>query len=138
MSFQDIKPDLMISSLALRAQITSSELAKKINFKGKVHYMKELYQSSPEIYFNILSLQDDEYESIFLIGHNPELTEFANIILTENFYKFPTLGVLAVNLNIDSWEEISENTGEVDFFIQPKQFKYYMPKQIRTKLPKIQ
>jgi len=136
MSFQDIKPDLMISSLALRAQITASELAKKIHFEGKIHYMKELYQSSPEVYFNILSLQDDEYESIFLVGHNPELTEFANIILKENFHKFPTLGVLAVNLNIDSWEEIDENTGEVDFFIQPKQFKYYMPKQIRTRLPK--
>lgn len=98
--------------------------------------MKELYRSSPETYFNVLSLQDDIYNSIFLIGHNPELTEFANIILGENFSKFPTLGVLAIDLNIDSWEEIAQECGEVDFFIQPKQFKYYMPKQIRTRLPR--
>jgi len=121
----------------MRAQTTASELAKKINFGGKVHYMKELYQSSPEIYFNILSLQDNDYNAIFLIGHNPELTEFANIILEENFHKFPTLGVLAIDLDIENWENISENSGRVDFFIQPKQFKYYMPKQIRTKLPKL-
>jgi len=121
----------------MRAQTTASELAKKIRFDGKVHYMKELYQSSTEIYFNILSLQDNDYNNIFLIGHNPELTEFANIILEENFYKFPTLGVLAISLDIENWEEISENSGKIDFFIQPKQFKYYMPKQIRTRLPKL-
>jgi len=137
LSFQNIQPDLMISSLALRAQVTATELAKKIRYDGKITYMKELYQSSPEIYFNVLSLQDDTYESVFLIGHNPELTEFANIILGENFYKFPTLGVLAIRLKIDSWEDIDENIGEAEFFIQPKQFKYYMPKQIRTNLPKI-
>ena len=119
----------------MRAQTTASELAKKIGFEGKVYYMKELYQSSLEIYFNILSLQDNEYDSIFLIGHNTELTEFANAILEENFYKFPTLGVLALKIDIDSWEDIKENIAKIDFFIQPKQFKYYVPKQIRTTLP---
>ena len=98
--------------------------------------MEELYRSSPEIYLNILSLQDDEYDEIFLIGHNPELTEFSNIILKENFYKFPTLGVLSIDLDIEKWEELADNTGKVNFFIQPKQFKYYMPKQIRTTLPR--
>jgi phosphohistidine phosphatase len=85
---------------------------------------------------NILTLQDDSYETIFLVGHNPELTEFSNFLLEENFPKLPTLGVLAINLNIDSWNDITEKCGEIDFFIQPKQFKYYMPKQIRTRLPK--
>ena len=136
MSLQHLKPDLILSSLALRAQTTAVELAKKIDYDGKIHYMKELYNTRPEIIMNVLTLQDDSYDTIFLIGHNPELTEFANFLIEENFPKLPTLGVLAINLHIDSWDEIKEKSGEIDFFIQPKQFKYYMPKQIRTTLGK--
>lgn len=136
MSLQHLKPDLILSSLALRAQTTAVELAKRIDYDGKIHYMKELYNTRPEIIMNVLTLQDDSYDSIFLIGHNPELTEFANFLIEENFPKLPTLGVLAINLNIDSWDDIKEKSGEIDFFIQPKQFKYYMPKQIRTTLGK--
>ncbi len=132
MSIQQLKPDLIISSLALRAQTTADQLAKKIEYEGRIHYMEELYNSRPEILLNVLTLQDDNDETIFLIGHNPELTEFSNYLIKDNFSKLPTLGVLALNLNIDSWSDITENCGEIDFFIQPKQFKYYMPKQIRT------
>jgi phosphohistidine phosphatase len=134
MSLQQIKPDLIISSLALRAQITADQLGKKIDYAGRIHYMEELYNSRPETIMNVLTLQDDSYETIFAIGHNPELTEFANFLVQDNFSKLPTLGVLAIKLNIDSWSEIHEKCGEIDFFIQPKQFKYYMPKQIRTTL----
>lgn len=136
MTLQQLKPDLVLSSLALRAQITADQLAKKIGYDNRIHYMKELYNSHPDNLMNILTLQDDDYKTIFLIGHNPELTEFANFLITENFSKMPTLGVLAINLNIDSWSDITQKCGEIDFFIQPKQFKYYMPKQIRTTLAK--
>lgn len=136
MALQGLKPDLMLSSLAFRAQITATELAKKIDYEGRIHYMEELYNSHPDTLINVLTLQDDSYKSIFLIGHNPELTEFANFLIDDNFSKIPTLGVLAIKLDIDSWANISEKCGEVDFFIQPKQFKYYVPKQIRSILEK--
>ena len=134
LSLQQIKPDLILTSLALRAQITADELSKKIDYTGRIHYMEELYNSRPETIMNVLTLQDDDYDTIFVIGHNPELTEFANFLINDNFSKLPTLGVLAINLQIDSWQNITEKCGKIDFFIQPKQFKYYMPKQIRTTL----
>lgn len=134
MSLQQLKPDLMLSSLALRAQTTADQLGKKIGYDGRIHYMEELYNSRPETIMNILTLQDDSYETIFVVGHNPELTEFANFLVEDNFAKLPTLGVLAIDLHIETWTDIAEKCGEINFFIQPKQFKYYMPKQIRTTL----
>ena len=134
---QQLKPDLILSSLALRAQITAVELSEKIDYEGRIHYMEELYNSRPETIMNVLTLQDDDYDTIFVIGHNPELTEFANLLINENFSKLPTLGVLAINLDINSWQDVVEKCGKVDFFIQPKQFKYYMPKQIRTNLARV-
>jgi phosphohistidine phosphatase len=136
LALQAIKPDLILSSLALRAQITADTLAKKIEYEGRIHYMDELYNSRPEKLMNVLTLQDEQYKTIFLIGHNPELTEFANFLIDDNFAKFPTAGILAINLEIDSWSEISEKIGKVDFFLQPKQFQYYVPNQIRSSLGK--
>ena len=131
-SLRKLKPDLVLSSSALRAQLTADKLSKKIQYKGRIHYMEELYMTRPETLMNILSLQDNSDESIFLVGHNPELTELGNLLIREDFTKLPTLGVLAINLEIEQWEEIGENLGHIDFFIHPKQFKYYMPKQIRA------
>ena len=134
MALQKLKPDLILTSFSFRAQITADELAKNIGYTGRIQYMEELYNSRPKTLMNVLTLQDDGYDTIFLIGHNPELTEFANFLVEDNFAKFPTLGVLAVKLDIEAWGDIYEKCGEIDFFIQPKQFKYYVPKQIRTTL----
>jgi phosphohistidine phosphatase len=132
LALQKIKPDLILSSLALRSQMTADKLAKKMKYEGKIHYMNELYNSRPDTLMNVLTLQDDMHEAIFLVGHNPELTEFANFLIENNFYKLPTLGVLALELDINSWADIEEQCASIDFFIQPNQFKYFVPNQIRT------
>ena len=126
-----IVPDAILSSHALRAQITADKLAKKIDYAGTIHYMEDLYQSSYTKLLNTILLQDDTLQSIFLVGHNPELTELANYLVKDNIMKIPTLGILAITFKTASWEEITEQTGKVDFFIHPKQFKYYVPKQIQ-------
>jgi len=134
LALQKIKPDLILSSSALRTQNTVNSLLKENKGKIKVHYMSELYMVRPETIMDTLSLQDDKYNTIFLVGHNPELTEMINNLIDENFYKLPTMGVICIDLDIESWSDIKDTTGKVDFFISPKQFKYYVPKQIRTKL----
>ncbi len=132
MSLQKIKPDLILSSCALRTQITADTLAEKTEYSDRIIYMDELYLTRPEMVLNVLSTQEDCYKSIFFIGHNPALTELVNRFINDKFTKFPTLGIFALKLDIDSWNKIDEvHNAEVDFFIFPKQFKYYMPKQIR-------
>jgi len=131
MALRQIKPDLILSSLALRAQITADTFAKRLDYKGRIHYMEELYMVRPEKITNILSLQDNQHESIFLVGHNPELTEYANSLIDANLSKLPTLGIIGIKLDIDNWSEIDGERGEIELFVYPKQFRYYMPQQIR-------
>ena len=136
-SLHNIQPDRILSSCALRTQLTADMLAQKTNHTSNIHYLEELYLTRPEMYLSVLSLQEDTLETIFLIGHNPALTELAETFIEKEFSKFPTLGILSIQLDIGSWSEINETTvGKVDFFIFPKQFKYYMPAQIRTVLKK--
>lgn len=135
MALRKIKPDLILASCSLRTQLTADSLAEKTGYSERIHYLDELYLTRPEMALNVLSTQEDKYESVFFIGHNPALTELVNMFINDDFTKFPTLGIFALKLDIDSWKEIDEvRNAEIDFFIFPKQFKYYMPKQIRTTL----
>ncbi len=135
MALRKIKPDLMLSSCALRTQLTADALAEKTGYSDRILYMDELYLTRLEMVLNVLSTQEDKHESMFFIGHNPALTELVNMFINDDFTKFPTLGIFALKLDIDSWKEIVDvRNAEIDFFIFPKQFKYYIPKQIRTTL----
>ena len=135
LALRNINPDLILSSAALRAQLTADRLAEKMEVYPSIEYMNELYLTSPEMHLNVLSLQDDIYNSIMIVGHNPALSELANLVQDENFTKLPSLGILAINLDIEKWEDIIEHPhGKIDFFIFPKQFRYYMPGQIRAGL----
>jgi phosphohistidine phosphatase len=132
LALRGIKPDLILSSCALRAQETTDLLAEKIAFDGEKYYLKELYLTSVEVIQEIISVQDDSINSMFLVAHNPQLHELANNLMDEHISKFPSLGIIAINFDTDIWANVGKVKGEIDFFIFPKQFKYYMPKQIRT------
>jgi phosphohistidine phosphatase len=131
LSLKGVNPELILSSCALRAQETTDLLAEKISFEGKKHYLKELYLTAVEDITEIISVQDDEINMMFIVGHNPQLHELANSLINEHISKFPTLGIVAIDFDIESWSEIADKKGKIDFFIFPKQFKYYMPRQIR-------
>ncbi len=129
-----ILPDLVLASCSLRTQETADGLADKLAFEGTRQYLQELYLTSPETLKETLMLEENHYESILVVGHNPQVTELANMLTEEHISKVPTLGIVAINFDIDEWSELEEAEGEIDFFIFPKQFTYYMPKQIRAEL----
>lgn len=125
-------PDVILSSCSLRTQETADGLANKLLFEGPKYYLQELYLTHPKTLKETLIMQEKHLNTVFIVGHNPQITDFANMLTDEHISKIPTLGVVAINFDINEWSEIEETKGKIDFFISPKQFKYYMPKQIRT------
>jgi len=79
-------------------------------------------------------MQEQQYDNIFVVGHNPQITEIANQMTPEHISKIPAMGVVAIEFDIEEWSELATKEGRIDFFIHPKQFKYYMPGQIRDRL----
>ena len=125
-----------MSSCSLRTQETADGLGNKLEFKGPRQYLQELYLTRPEILKDTLIMQDNQYNNILVVGHNPQITDLVRMLTREHISKVPTLGVVAINFDIEQWSDISETKGEIDFFISPNQFKYYMPKAIRNILDK--
>jgi len=131
LSLKNISPDIILSSCALRAAQTSDLLAKKMLSSSPIHYLSEFYLTSSESMREIIMVQDESVQSMFIVGHNPQLTELANILTDEHIAKLPTLGVVAIEFDIQEWSELEDAKGKIDFFIYPKQFQYYMPRSMR-------
>jgi len=129
-----IEPNLVLSSCALRAQMSIDAIIDRLEYNGKVHYMNELYMEKPKTLMNVIALQDDQYDKMMVMGHNPELTELANLFLKEQIHKLPTLGFIEITFDMESWEDIVDTQGELGLFIYPNQFKYYIPRKIRENL----
>jgi len=132
LKLRGVCPDAMLSSCALRAQETADLLAKKLEFEAPVSYLRELYFTDTQTLKEMVSMQEGTIDTLFVIGHNPQITDMANLLIGEHISKIPTMGVAAINFEIEEWSEIKQIKGELDFFIYPKQFQHYIPNQIRS------
>ena len=136
LKLRGVLPDHILSSCAVRTQETADLLAKKLEYDGQTEYLQELYFTDTDTLKEILLMQDDTFDTVFVIGHNPQITDMANMLIDEHISKIPTMGVVAINFETDSWNELMHTEGKLDFFIYPKQFQYYVPNQIRAILHK--
>jgi len=122
---RNVVPDRMITSPANRALSTCLVFAKTLEFdKKSIKKETMLYHASPDILLEVLKslpeYKNDDSEVVFLFGHNPGITEFANNLLTVAIDNIPTCGVVAATLNIETWKEISFGCGQMDSFDYPK------------------
>ena len=78
LALRGVLPDLILSSSSLRTQETADGLAEKLVFEGPKYYLQELYLTKPETLKETVMMQENYFQSIFLVGHNPQLTDLVN------------------------------------------------------------
>ncbi|HRX28546.1 MAG TPA: histidine phosphatase family protein [Saprospiraceae bacterium] len=118
------KPQLIMTSTAKRAEATAQYFINAFaGLSFGVQEKSELYHSTEEEILNILSLVDDEINTVYLFAHNPGLTFFANEINT-NIYidNVATTGILDINYAGDSWLDISFDSLKLIDYYYPKMF----------------
>ncbi|MFY0650662.1 MAG: histidine phosphatase family protein [Cyclobacteriaceae bacterium] len=114
-------PDVFVSSHAERAFKTSIEFAKAFGLSEKdITQTSELYHASESAWKRVVSQINDAHDSAMLFGHNPGITYFVNQLSRSNIFNIPTCGVAGIALDIDSWQEISNVRGKLDFYYYPK------------------
>jgi len=118
-----IKPDLIISSTAVRALEYAKILAEELNYKKKnIVGEKELYIATDNEMLEILRRTDDSNDTVFMIGHNPGITDFANSLCNYYLDNLPTSGIFGVNFDSDKWKDTDFGKGKFASFDYPKKF----------------
>ena len=115
-----ITPDVIISSPANRAITTARLIARKFENKIKIIEESELYHASTFLLLKIINRLPDKFEKVFLVGHNPGLTDFAEYLSNEQFGNLPTTAVVGIRFEIDSWKIASGSTGTCFLYDYPK------------------
>lgn len=121
-----IKPDLILSSPAIRAHTTAQYFAQAMDIPmNKIDVRPKIYSSFTNDLLMMVQNLDDELKTVFIFGHNPEFTSFANLFSQEYIDNVPTCGIVGVQGNISSWEEFGPTYCQVVHFDYPKN---YFPK----------
>lgn len=116
-----IKPDVLITSAAKRAQTTARTIAGEIGYPlDRIIVEKELYLADVKYLFKFIRHLDDELDEVMLFGHNPGFTEVANYLTREKIENMPTCSIFCIDFDVDSWRDISGHSGICRFFDYPK------------------
>jgi phosphohistidine phosphatase len=114
-----VKPDIIISSPAVRAKTTAELIAKELEYSKEILFKAEMYEASSEQLHSILREMDDMNETVFLFGHNPELNMLAQMYVgfEENIV---TCGIVVIEFKCEKWTDISEENARFLYFDYPK------------------
>ncbi len=116
-----IKPDLILSSPAKRAKKTVKVLAETIGYPcDKISYEESLYDSSYTAYRYLLDSLDEKFNSVFIVAHNPTLTEVGERLSGAILTNIPTCSIVCIEFDVKSFKDIEEESGKIIFFDYPK------------------
>ena len=119
-----LSPDLMLSSPATRAHKTARKIAKAVGYDpDRIVIREEIYLQGVSGLLDVLGGLDDTNQRIYLVGHNPELTELANQLTGAEIEYIPTCGIVSVEFDVDSWRDCVGTKGRVSLFVRPAKDK---------------
>lgn len=114
-------PELMISSPAKRAKTTAFEIAGKLGIKKDDIVLDEnMYHATTSEILHVISGVDDSIGVLVIVGHNPGLTYLANTKTGAYIDNIPTTGIVGINFDVDSWQDVEDVQGIMAFFEYPK------------------
>jgi phosphohistidine phosphatase len=104
----DVKPDLILSSPAIRALATAELIAKKLDYKTKdIVVVERLYATTAKDLLDVIHQLGENPKRVMLFGHNPELTEVAHRLSSE-ITDMPTCAVAEFCFATKSWSTVGE------------------------------
>ncbi len=118
---QNIFPDLIVSSPALRALTTAKYFAKEWEIgEKKIQMDKNIYEAGLKTLLDVVNHFDNRYSTIAMFGHNPGFTDFANYLSDVNIYNMPTCSIVMLEFPFDEWSFVGSSTAKVLLFDYPK------------------
>ncbi len=114
-------PELIVSSPAKRAKTTAEIISEKTGYNpNNIVFNESVYEADADILMEVVNSTPDKVNTLLLVGHNPAITVFCNLISDKRIDNIPTCGLAAIQMNIKSWKSVAIDCGKLIFFEYPK------------------
>lgn len=112
-SKQHIHKAVLVSSPSTRTLKTSEMLLSKLgSHKVSLIFLEDGYLAEDKVWLTYLEGISEEFETCIIVGHNPGIMNLVKRLTGEDVPMPPGTGVV-INLLINEWREVYDNTGEV-------------------------
>lgn len=105
---QNLVPESIIASTALRAAETAEILLAQFENHSELVLDKSLYHSSPETIFSIARTFPISSDTVLLVAHNPGMGELT-AQLSGEWSNFPTAAVAIFDFDIEDWSSLNQH-----------------------------
>jgi len=106
LAVRKVKPDLILSSPALRALTTAQLVAAEVGYATQDIVADErLYACSAESLLSVVRELDNKLRSVMVFGHNPEMSQLVSGLSDDNL-DMPTCAVAEFLYDSESWGDI--------------------------------
>ena len=116
---EEMVPDLILSSPAVRAFETARKLAKILGYPKKdIVVVDSLYENiEPPKVLELLKSLNDDFQSVMVVGHDPVLSEFAGHFGKDVSVELPKGSALCLRRNRKKWANLLRNDGQLKFLV---------------------
>ncbi|HYG39404.1 MAG TPA: histidine phosphatase family protein [Cytophagales bacterium] len=121
LSDKGIAVDKVISSNATRAAMTTELICSQIKFPlSNVIFEQDIYEASVRSLLSLINNTEENINTLMIVGHNPVISYFSEYLVSEQIGALPTAGVVAIELEVNSWKEVTASTGKIEFLEYPE------------------
>ena len=114
------KPDLVLSSTAVRA-LTTAELAVEAGeWECEIVTSGDFYASDPERVLDEVRVTDNRITSLLIAGHEPTWSTLVSWLIGGGSVRMPTASVACLDLPHGEWSDLAPGTCVLRWFITPK------------------
>ena len=116
------KPDMVISSDAMRAKTTANIFASNLGIReDEIQLNHELYDFSGFKLTDVIKNCNNSIETLMVFGHNYAMTSFVNKFGNKFIDNVPTSGFTHIRFEIEDWQDLT--TGITILTVFPKELK---------------
>lgn len=100
-------PQSVVASSAQRTIETTLILCEAMRLPHRiVRYHKSLYTHGTDAYISEIFAQNEDVESLMIVGHNPSISQLANHFSSDYFISMPPGGFVVIDFETDDWNQL--------------------------------
>ena len=117
---EGIIPQSFVSSPALRTHTTANIFTNTLKLNEPA-IIKDIYEAGESTLLRVINQLPADQDFIALVGHNPAVAQVLyTLSLSGSLQEVPPGTVALIEFNLNSWEEIYEDSGKLAYYNNPK------------------